>query len=409
MLRYLVISLILFHCNCAFSNVPYASLKNNGNKFLIGVVIEPDTITNPESIFECFRFFVETGWAKHSVPTEYVLTSKSSFFIYKKITKTWVSNYIDLNDHLIRRGNRTDGMDVIIFFYKERKKIEALEKEIGDDIKKYFFELIDIKGFSIDYKQTIKNNTTEILKILASNIDISKKGIWNELINPKELNILISKDESIFPFAFIEKNKVVGYDIDIGKKIADAMKVKFKINMIEGTFDDIINKLINKHGDIAFFISKSEDRLNKTILIPYLKVKRVLIILNVYGNRQIVLNKLNTREAFIYTRQGSVYSEIAHKMFPEANINTFNGSLKTLYKNITKYESTIKMGILTNKARLDDSNIKQIKVMKLQNESLCLAIRSNCPLLKQVINSNINQNTKYKDITNSYMRIYLNL
>ena len=410
MRRYLVINFILLAillgCSAAFS-APYPSLKKDGNKYIIGVVIPECTIKSPEYIFEFFRNFVVLRWAVRSVPKEYDLVSNNSFWVYKKIIKTWVSNYIELNEHLIRRGNRVEGFDMLIFFYKERQEIKKIEDEIGDKIKKYFLKMVDIKGDSLEYKKIAKKDIEGFFDYLIA--DAAKKGVWNELVDPGELRVLVSLNESIFPFAFTEKSKkiFVGFDIDTARLIAESMRVKFSIISVEGTFDDIINKLVNRQGDIAFFISKSKDRLNKVLLIPYFKIRRVLIVCNVFGKREIILKKLNTSGAVIYTRDGSVYTEIAKEMFPLAKKNLFTGPLKAHYNDITKYDTSIMMAVLTNKVRLDDANIRA-NVLKLENEYLCVAIRPDCHLLKQIINENIKTDIRYKQLINRYMYYYLN-
>jgi len=406
----IVINLIILFC-IGFEHGVCAetpTLKNNGETFKIGVVL-PQIVENPDFVFSFFRALKEAHWASNSVPEAYELISKNNLFIYKKITKSWISSYISLQSYLIGRGHNLSNLDIAVIFYvniDDRKKL--LEEIIKSQIKMFYIKIEPLNSDTSKYK--IIKIVEEFIKKLLEGNDVIRKGVWDELVDKKRFKILISKEESVFPFAFRQKDELYGFDIKFSKKIADIMNVKADYILIHGTFEDIVNKLALGFGDAAFFISKSNERLNKVIMIPYFKVRRIVLAINVRGSRDSILSKLNSKTSYIYARQGSIYPMLATEIFPNANIITFQGFLKETIIKITKYKTSNKMAILTNKVRYDASGIEfEQDVLKLDYEYFCVAIRPNCPLLAQIIQENVDDRLKYDDIVEQYLHMYLSL
>lgn len=102
-------------------------------------------------------------------------------------------------------------------------------------------------------------------------------GILDEI---KARGYIIMGTEATFPpFEFRnEKNEVVGFDIDIGRKIAEALGVELKI--IDMPFDSLIPSLVTKKIDMAIAAMTITEERKKSVSFsdPYFRAGQVIVV-----------------------------------------------------------------------------------------------------------------------------------
>lgn len=106
---------------------------------------------------------------------------------------------------------------------------------------------------------------------------LSLAGIIDEI---KKRGYIIMGTEATFPpFEFRdEKNQIVGFDIDIGKKIAEALGVKLKIE--DMAFDGLIPALVTKKIDMVIAAMTITEERKKTVNFsdPYFSAGQVIVV-----------------------------------------------------------------------------------------------------------------------------------
>jgi len=102
-------------------------------------------------------------------------------------------------------------------------------------------------------------------------------GILDEI---KARGYIIMGTEATFPpFEFRnEKNEVVGFDIDIGRKIAEALGVELRI--IDMPFDSLIPSLLTKKIDMAIAAMTITEERKKSVSFsdPYFRAGQVIVV-----------------------------------------------------------------------------------------------------------------------------------
>jgi len=102
-------------------------------------------------------------------------------------------------------------------------------------------------------------------------------GILDEI---KARGYIIMGTEATFPpFEFRnEKNEVVGFDIDIGRKIAEALGVELKI--IDMPFDSLIPSLVTKKIDMAIAAMTITEERKKSVSFSdsYFRAGQVIVV-----------------------------------------------------------------------------------------------------------------------------------
>jgi ABC-type amino acid transport substrate-binding protein len=128
-------------------------------------------------------------------------------------------------------------------------------------------------------------------------------------------------------------NELIGIDIELARDIAEKLGVTLKFNRNSKTYDDIIKTVVNQQADIG--ISALSDTLERAKVVrfstPYWSLRQALLInrlkLSSYKNNpnfkktELLLNQQGIRIGVI---KGSSYIEFAKKLFPQADIISYD-------------------------------------------------------------------------------------
>jgi ABC-type amino acid transport substrate-binding protein len=213
-----------------------------------------------------------------------------------------------------------------------------------------------------------------------------------KILKRGELRIaLYHKD--IFPFFFHDKNgKLVGYDIDIAKKIASTLGVKPVFNRDAETFDSIIEMVAENKADIAVsLISVTLKRAEKVLFTkPYL-VLHPVIIFNRLKASNFKYNNGRSISGVIGEKKGTSYVDFAKMIFKNPKITEYDS-----------WDSAIKDLLKGNVVAVlrDESGVRNIFM-----ESPSLSIR-----LKTVVLKNFEDNIAIAvNRKNTHLCYWLNL
>ena len=133
------------------------------------------------------------------------------------------------------------------------------------------------------------------------------------------------------------KNELVGIDIDLAHDIAEKLGVTLKLNRDSKTYDEIIQAVVNQQADIG--LSTLSDTLDRAKVVrfttPYWSLKQAMLInrlqLSAYKDHpdfkktELLLNQNGIHIGVI---KGSSYIDFAKKIFPLAQIVSYDSSAK---------------------------------------------------------------------------------
>ncbi|MBI5346835.1 MAG: transporter substrate-binding domain-containing protein [Chlamydiae bacterium] len=117
---------------------------------------------------------------------------------------------------------------------------------------------------------------------------------------PKDTNTLIVGTNAEYaPFAYIENNEIIGFDIDVAKEIAIRMHKNIKI--IDLPFDSLVPAaLVGKVQIIAAGMTFNEERAKKVIFTkPYIEGDPFMIITKDGASKVTNLNDLKGKKVIV--------------------------------------------------------------------------------------------------------------
>ena len=374
----------------------------------LAVYLPNNTITAPRFVLQHFEELSREGWGEYKLNPRLDITIKQGVVIWNLIKNFWSSEKIELNTMNFYYIKDLSKCDCLLLFYNS-KSVKDVQHYLLDK------KVVSVKLVDSWDTSTITDTINVVIGILESKL--SYFGSQRELCKGSMLQLLINKNDTQYPFAFHVEAGWIGYDIKIGKLIADMIGVELKIVEVSATYDDISNLIMKKQGDIAFFISKNPYRLNRVIMFDYIKVRANLLLLNFpFGESRLkLLKRINGSNTTIYTRKGTIYGERANNYFPKANKEIFTIGIYELYNRI-QYIQKQPSVILTNEVRLDASNLmnkvrKKPLILFFGYDRFCVIIRAGCPLLEQIVKSVLEDQPKvsYEKLKKTYLSYYVGL
>lgn len=134
--------------------------------------------------------------------------------------------------------------------------------------------------------------------------------------------------EDFPPFSFYSGEGWVGYDIDLAKALAKEMGVRLRI-VTDPDWEGVIDMVRNGRADIGMSsLSISPDRVrNVSFSRPYMSMRQgvlanQLTLAKLPGDTPEA--KLNTPQAIIAVRYGSIYRQLLPRLVPNAAIKEFH-------------------------------------------------------------------------------------
>ncbi|MBP9752345.1 MAG: transporter substrate-binding domain-containing protein [Proteobacteria bacterium] len=147
-----------------------------------------------------------------------------------------------------------------------------------------------------------------------------------KIVKRGKLIVLMIKNDYNPLFSMKQPNgERVGVDIDISKKLANALGVDLEIRDCYDKYDDVVDAIAKGEGDIGISkLSYTVERARKVIFSsPYVLLKKGLLInrVNLSKNRNtpILKDLLNRKESQILISPGS-YVNFTNVIFPDATV-----------------------------------------------------------------------------------------
>ena len=158
--------------------------------------------------------------------------------------------------------------------------------------------------------------------LFAGDINLWKKSTLNSIISKGELRV--GMEPGYMPFEMKDKKgRIIGYDVDMAKKMAKDMGVKLKL--VPTSWDGIIAGLITNKFDIimsGMTITQSRN-LKINFANPYIVVGQTIMMKKSLASKVKTAKDLDKKGYIVVTKLG-VTGEIAtRKFFKKAKILTF--------------------------------------------------------------------------------------
>ncbi len=159
--------------------------------------------------------------------------------------------------------------------------------------------------------------------LFASDLNLWKNSTLNKIIQRGEL--VVGMEPGYMPFEMKDKKgRIIGYDVDMAKKMAKEMGVKLKL--VPTAWDGIIAGLVTEKYDIIMsgMTITQQRNLKVNFANPYIVVGQTIMMKKELASKVKSAKDLDKKEYTVATKLG-VTGEIAtRKFFKKAKIITFD-------------------------------------------------------------------------------------
>ncbi|AXH10643.1 amino acid ABC transporter substrate-binding protein [Malaciobacter halophilus] len=158
--------------------------------------------------------------------------------------------------------------------------------------------------------------------LFASDINVWKNSTLNKIVQRGELRVGL--DPGYMPFEMKDKKgRIIGYDVDMARKMARDMGVKLKI--IPTSFDGIIGGLLSEKFDIIIsgMTITQKRNLKVNFATPYVIIGQTILMKKEHKGKIKSYKDLDKKGFVISTRTGVTGEIVARKFFKDAKIITF--------------------------------------------------------------------------------------
>ena len=158
--------------------------------------------------------------------------------------------------------------------------------------------------------------------VFGGDINLWKNSTLNKIIQKGELRVAV--DAGYLPFEMKDKKgKLIGFDIDLAKKMAKDMGVKLKV--INTAWDSIIGGLLTDKYDLimgGMTVTQSRN-LKVNFVDPYITIGQTMMIRKELNSKITKAIQLDKPEYTIATKTGTTGEIATKKFFKHAKIVTF--------------------------------------------------------------------------------------
>ena len=157
---------------------------------------------------------------------------------------------------------------------------------------------------------------------LGADIELWKKSTLNEIIERGELRV--GFEAGYLPFEMADKKgNFIGFDIDMAKEMAKAMKVKFV--PVNTAWDGIIPALVTKKFDIIIsgMTVTQERNLNINFADPYIIVGQTILLNKKHEGKVKSYKDLNDPKYTITSKLGTTGEQAIKRLIPRATYKSF--------------------------------------------------------------------------------------
>ncbi len=161
------------------------------------------------------------------------------------------------------------------------------------------------------------------LNIMASDLNLWKKSTLNEVLQRGELRVGL--EPGYMPFEMKDKKgKIIGFDVDVARKMAKDMGVKLKL--VPTAWDGIIAGLLAGKYDIIISGMTITQKRNLKINFanPYISIGQTMLVRASVAKGKKSWKDLDKPQYTIVTKLGVTGEIAARRMFKHAKIRTFD-------------------------------------------------------------------------------------
>ena len=158
------------------------------------------------------------------------------------------------------------------------------------------------------------------VNLLADDINLWKKSTLNQIIQRGELQVFM--EPGYMPFEMKDKKgRIIGYDVDMAKRMAKDMGVKLKL--LPTAWDGIIAALVTSKCDIIMsgMTITQQRNLKVNFANPYVVVGQTVLMKK--GINAKTAKDLDKPEYTVVTKLGVTGEVATRKFFKKAKIITF--------------------------------------------------------------------------------------
>ena len=158
--------------------------------------------------------------------------------------------------------------------------------------------------------------------VFGDDIELAKKSTIEDIIKRGELRV--GFEAGYLPFEMADKKgRFIGFDIDVAKEMAKAMKVKFV--PVNTAWDGIIPALITKKFDIIIsgMTITQERNLKINFADPYIIVGQTILLNKKHKDTVKSYKDLNDPKYTITSKLGTTGEQAIKRLLPKATYKSF--------------------------------------------------------------------------------------
>ncbi|WP_457562904.1 transporter substrate-binding domain-containing protein [Caminibacter pacificus] len=161
-----------------------------------------------------------------------------------------------------------------------------------------------------------------VASLFAADFQLWQKSTLNSILKNNQLRVCL--EPGYVPFEIRDKHvRIIGFDVDIAKKMAKDMGVKLKL--VPTAWDGIISALMTNKCDIIISGMTITQKRNLKVAFsdPYFLVGQTLLVNKKHSNVKSYKD-LDKPGIVITTKLGTTGEIAARKLFKHATIKTFD-------------------------------------------------------------------------------------
>lgn len=165
-------------------------------------------------------------------------------------------------------------------------------------------------------------STLSAVSALADDINLWKKSTLNQILQRGELQVCM--EPGYMPFEMKDKKgRIIGYDVDMAKRMAKEMGVKLKL--LPTSWDGIIAALVTNKCDIIMsgMTITQQRNLKINFANPYVVVGQTILMKKGLSSSIKTAKDLDKPEFTVVTKLGVTGEVATRKFFTKAKIITF--------------------------------------------------------------------------------------
>ena len=161
-----------------------------------------------------------------------------------------------------------------------------------------------------------------ISTVMASDFELAKKSTLEEILKRGELRV--GFEAGYMPFEMTDKKgNFVGFDIDVAKEMAKAMKVKFV--PVNTAWDGIIPALITGKFDIIMsgMTITQERNMKINFADPYIVIGQTILLNRKHEKAVESYRDLNNSKYTVVSKLGTTGEQATKRMIPKCTYKSF--------------------------------------------------------------------------------------